>query len=261
MKYKVGLFGFGRTGKLVANEIIQDEDLELVWVIRKSHNNIGEYASSLLGNKNIEGLIYSYDSIDFDTFYNENHVDVIIDFSSTSAVREYTNAVKYGTKIVSAISKYEEGDFELLIELSKIGAVLYSPNITLGINFVIVASKILKQLIPHVDIEVVEEHFREKKEASGTALKIADSLHINKETHVNSIRVGGIYGNHEVIFGLPNQIIRLKHETISRAAFGQGAIYGAKWILKKNKGLYNMEDIIYDTFAKNIMIVEKDSEE
>jgi 4-hydroxy-tetrahydrodipicolinate reductase len=34
-----------------------------------------------------------------------------------------------------------------------------------------IASQILKQIIPQADFEVVEEHFRDKKEVSGAALR------------------------------------------------------------------------------------------
>ena len=129
--------------------------------------------------------------------------------------------------------------------------MLYSPNITLGINFLIEASKMLKKITPNADIEIVEEHFRDKKEVSGTAIRIAEDLELNKDEHVNSVRVGGIVGSHEVIFGLPNQVIRLKHESLNRAAFGQGAIYAAKWIMGKEKSLYSMEEVVASIWSNN----------
>jgi 4-hydroxy-tetrahydrodipicolinate reductase len=131
-----------------------------------------------------------------------------------------------------------------LNELSQYTAVLYSPNITLGINFLIEASKLLKRIVPNADIEIIEEHFKGKKGVSGTALRIAEDLGLDKQIHVNSIRVGGIVGRHEVVFGLPNQTIRLVHESINRSAFGQGAIYAAKWIMGKDSGMYSMEEAI-----------------
>ena len=110
------------------------------------------------------------------------------------------------------------------------------------------ASKMLKEVIPHADIEVVEEHFRAKKDISGTALKLARQLELDPESHVNSIRVGGIVGKHEVIFGLPHQTIRLVHESISRSAFGTGAIFAGKWVVQKDPGLYSMEDALQERF-------------
>jgi 4-hydroxy-tetrahydrodipicolinate reductase len=61
-------------------------------------------------------------------------------------------------------------------------------------------------------------------------------------------------GKHEIIFGLPNQTIRLIHESFNRAAFGQGAIFAANWLIQKKKGLFTMENIIIDMFQKNIPV-------
>lgn len=244
MKISVGLFGFGKTGLMVADELIKDGECDLQWVVRKSHRLEGEYASRHLGYEFDKGKIYCSDNIDPERFYEENQVDVIIDFSAACAVDDYQNAVKYGTHIVSAISKYEKPELERLRELSREAAVLYSPNITLGINFLIEASKVLQKIAPNADIEIIEEHFKGKKDVSGTAIRIANDLGLDKEKHLNSIRVGGIVGKHEVVFGLPNQTIRIIHESLSRSAFGQGAIYAAKWIMGKKSGLYSMEQAL-----------------
>lgn len=247
---RVGLFGFGKTGRIVSNEIMNDPDCQLLWVIRKSHKNEGEYASDLLGIKQEQGLIFSSDILLTDHFYDKYPVDVIIDFSVSNAVGEYIDFAKKGIRIVSAISRYDDKDIELLRSYSDYTAVLYSPNITLGINFLLVASKVLQQIVKNADIEIVEEHFREKKGVSGTALRIAEILSLDKEHQINSIRVGGIIGKHEVIFGLPNQTIRLTHESINRAAFGRGALYAAKWLIDKSKGLYTMEQAMATEFQK-----------
>ncbi len=240
----IGLFGFGRTGSVVAREIINEDGMELRWVIRKSNHNVGEYASRLLSFPHDEGMIFSAQEVDFNTFYRDNAVDVIIDFSNSSSINEYREAAKYGIHIVSAISRYTEEEFEQLRELSKETAVLYSPNISIGVNFLIEASKLLKKIAPNADIEIVEEHFRDKKETSGTALRIADDLKLDSSQCVKSVRVGGIVGTHEVIFGLPNQTIRIKHESLNRAAFGQGAIYAARWIVQRERDMFAMEDAI-----------------
>ena len=244
MKISIGLFGFGRTGSAVAREIIEDKDCELKWVVRNSNIHEGDFASRVLGLANDEGKIYSAQNLDYEEFFYANKVDVIIDFSSSCAVNEYENAAKFGTRIVSAISSYEQENFKKIKELSHKTAVLYSPNITLGINFLIEASKLLQRIVPNADIEIVEEHFKGKKGVSGTALRIAEDLGLDKAKHVNSIRVGAIVGKHEVIFGLPNQTIRIVHESLNRGAFGQGAIYAAKWLMTNKDGLYSMEQAI-----------------
>ncbi|MFA5355934.1 MAG: dihydrodipicolinate reductase C-terminal domain-containing protein [Candidatus Omnitrophota bacterium] len=259
MAVKIGLFGFGKTGRMVAYEIINDKRLCLCWVIRKSHKDEREYASNFFGIRSRQGKIYSASSLNFNSFYKDNPVDVIIDFSSAEAIDEYKAAAAIGIRIVSAISRYKEDALAKLKKMSRKTAVLYSPNITLGVNFLIVASRILQQIVPNLDIEIVEEHFRNKKEVSGTALRIAGLLGLCNKRHVNSIRVGGVVGRHEVIFGFPNQTIRISHESINRAAFAKGAIYAAKWIAKRKKGLYTMEQVVSSDFIRHSKGIHKKS--
>lgn len=259
MNITIGMLGFGKTGCFVAEEILKDEICDLKWVLRKSKKHEGEFASRLLGYEYNKGKIYSIDSINKENFFRDNHVDMIIDFSAKSAVESYKSAAQYGTRIVSAISKYEKKQLRQLRELGKQTAVLYSPNITLGINFLIEVSKVLQRIVPDADIEIIEEHFKEKKDVSGTALRIAEDLSLDRDVHVNSIRVGGIVGKHEVVFGLPNQTIRITHESLSRSAFGQGALYAAKWLMKKRKGIYTMEEAVKLSFARNLKVFEMEA--
>ncbi len=252
-KIRIGLFGFGKTGKLVANEFLKDDRFELGWVVKRTRKFAERYASRRLGYETKTGPIHAVGKLG-PRFFAKHPVDVLIDFSSAAGYRSYRDAPDAGVRIVSAISKYEPEDLAALKELSAKTAVLYSPNITLGINFLLVASQVLQKIAPHADVEIVEEHFRDKQEVSGTALKIAQVLGLEKTRHVNSIRVGGIVGRHEVVFGLPNQTIRLVHESISRAAFGQGAIFAALWLADKPPGLYSMEQIVADMVARNVPI-------
>ena len=252
-KIKIGIFGFGKTGKLVANEFLNDEAFELSWVMRKSETDRHKYASRLLGHEFDAGKIISEEDLD-ENFSAENPVDALIDFSTSGSVNLYANAVAEGTPIVTAISNYEPEDMLVLESFVKTAPVIYSPNITLGINVLMVAAQILQKITPHADIEIVEEHFRDKREISGTARKIARVLNLSDEKHINSIRVGGIVGRHEIIFGLPNQTIRLSHESISRGAFGQGAIFATKALIGQPPGMYTMETIIAEMFRQNIPV-------
>jgi 4-hydroxy-tetrahydrodipicolinate reductase len=252
-RIKIGLFGFGKTGRMVADEFYKEGTFDLEWVVRRTHKDHHKYAARLLGYEVDSAPIYSAGEVS-PAFFQNNPVDIIVDFASARAHEHYAAAAGLGPKIISAISKYKAEDVSDLKQMAEKTAVLYSPNITLGINFLLVASQILQGIAPHADIEIVEEHFRGKKGESGTAVKIADILGLDKDKHVNSIRVGGIVGKHEIIFGLPNQTIRLVHESITRAAFGQGAIFAAKWLVNAPIGLYSMENIIVDMFKRNIPV-------
>lgn len=250
MKLKVGLIGFGKTGKAVANVILQNQEFSLEWVLRQSTLLENRSASEFLGIASDEpGLIYSLATTSLSNLLDEHPVDFIIDFSSTEGIYTYgTIATERQVTIISAISHYAQKEVDFLNQLATTNVVFWSPNITLGVNYLMFASRYLKKIAPWVDIEIVEEHFKEKKGLSGTAIKIADALDIDKE-EINSIRAGGIVGKHEVIFGFPYQTVRLIHESISREAFGNGALFVAKNLVGKKAGLYNFEDVLLPYFG------------
>lgn len=247
---KVGLIGFGKTGKAVASVILQNKQFCLEWVLRQStvleHRSVPEF----LGFQSEEpGLIYSSATISMKTLLDNHPVDIIIDFSSSTGIYTYGKiAADRKIKIISAISHYKEEEISFLKELSEFTTVFWSPNITLGVNYLMFAARFLKKIAPWVDIEIVEEHFKGKDGVSGTAIKIAEALDINKDD-INYIRAGGIVGKHEIIFGFPYQTVRLIHESISREAFGNGVIFAAENLINKKEGLYNFEDILLPYFS------------
>lgn len=249
---KVGLIGFGKTGRSVASIILENPDICLEWVVRKStrleHRSVPEF----LGIESPEpGLIYSKDEYSAPELLRRLPVDAILDFSSQNGLDWYGNAAAdAGTAIVTAISRYDnEREIERrLRSYAERTRVLWSPNITVGINFLMLAARALKHIAPYTDLEIVEEHFKDKPEVSGTALRIADTLGID-EQQVKTIRAGGIIGTHEILFGFPFQTVRLKHESISREAFGNGAMFAVRHLLERPNGYYRMEDLMAPYFA------------
>ena len=144
---RIGLFGFGKTGKIVAGELLNASDLSLEWVVRGTHRDEHKFASRLLGFEDDRGAIFSVAEIG-GAFFETHPVDVIVDFSHSKGVCSYKAAAECGVRIVSAISKYEPEDLEILTGLGGKTAVLYSPNITLGINFLLIASQVLQKIAP-----------------------------------------------------------------------------------------------------------------
>lgn len=246
---KVGLIGFGKTGKAVASVLLQNKEFCLEWVLRQStvleHRSVPEF----FGIPSDEpGLIYSSSKTTMEELLDKHPVDIIIDFSSSQGIYTYGKiAAERKIKIISAISHYKEEEIQLLNELAIQTTVFWSPNITLGVNYLLFAAKFLKKIAPWVDIEINEEHFKLKEGTSGTAIKIAEALDVEKE-NINTVRAGGIVGKHEVIFGFPYQTVRLIHESISREAFGNGVLFVAQNIKDKKEGFYNFEDLLSPYF-------------
>lgn len=246
---KVGLIGFGRTGRAVASVLLESKKTHLQWVLRRSkqldHRNVSEFLGM---QSNEPGLIHSTQGLKFDDLLDESPVDVIVDFSSPSGLDIYKRSVgKREIMIVNAISNYEPDRVKALKRLGKSTRVMYSPNITLGINFLILAAKVLKKIAPYTDIEIIEEHFKNKSEVSGTAKVIARNLNIECDS-IKTVRAGGIIGVHEILFGFPYQTVRLKHESIGREAFGNGVLFAIENLAKKATGYYTMEDLMLPYF-------------
>lgn len=247
---RVGLVGFGRTGRDVAKLLLSDPSMCLEWVLRRSdtleHRSVPEF----LGVDSDEpGVIHSTSQVSADEMLTRFPVDVVIDFSAEAGLDYYGEAAAArGVAIVTAISRYSESKQRQLDRLARSIPVLWSPNITLGINFMLLAAQTLQRIAPGVDVQIVEEHFREKPEVSGTALRLARALDMPDDA-VHVIRAGGIIGVHEVLFGFPAQTVRLRHEAISREAFGNGAMFAARHVVDREPGLYRMEDLLLPYFA------------
>ena len=246
---KVGLIGFGKTGKAVATVLLESKKVNLQWIVRKSTLLEHRSAPEFLGIQSDEpGRIYSKEEFTAGQLLDRMPVDVIIDFSSEGGIEYYGEAAaERGVAIVSAISAYTEEKVQHLKHLAKRTKVLWSPNITIGINFLMIAAKILKKIAPDTDVEIIESHFKRKPEVSGTAKKIAQALEL-QEGDIKVIRAGGIIGVHEILFGFPYQTVRLKHESISREAFGNGVLFAAEQLVRKQNGFYTMEDMLLPFF-------------
>ncbi|MEJ6626499.1 MAG: dihydrodipicolinate reductase C-terminal domain-containing protein [Actinomycetes bacterium] len=244
-RLRVGLVGFGKTGRAVASVLLIDKTIDLVWVLRRSQNMEHRSVPEFLGiDSDEEGEIHWIGDIDCESLLASSPVDAIIDFSSEEGMDYYGEAAAdLGVTIVSAISQLPPARIAKMHKFGETTRVLWSPNITLGINFMIVAAKTLQKIAPQADISILEEHFKSKPEISGTARKISQALNIDPE-EVKVIRAGGIIGVHEILFGFPYQTVRLKHESISREAFGNGAKFALFELQKREIGFYNMEQLV-----------------
>lgn len=242
---RVGLIGYGRAGQAVARILAQAENVTLCWIAKRG-------LPSELEQLSAPAPIQMVDTVASGKLLDSEPVDAIVDFSSAGAISAYGKAAaKRGILIISAVSSYPASVQRLFKQLAKSTALMCSPNITLGINYLLVASQLLQHIAPFTDIEVIEEHFRDKPERSGTAQRIAQNLGLD-ETKINSIRVGGIVGHHEVVFGFPFQTVRLVHDSISREAFGNGALFALRKLIGRPPGLYTYEALVREAMLESL---------
>jgi len=234
---KVGLVGYGKAGQAVAQVLLSDPRFQLCWVVRKSAPQGATLPET-------DFPIVSLGAADWGPWLDAHPVDALVDFSQAESLHAYGEALaQRQLMLVSAISAYSVADLNYAHKLGERTRVMCSPNITVGINFLIMAGKLLRKIAPFADVEILEQHFREKPEVSGTARKIAQSLEVQDE-RITSLRLGGIVGHHEVIFGFPYQTVRLIHNSIERRAFGTGAAFALSQLAECGPGFYTFEDLM-----------------
>ena len=194
---------------------------------------------------------------------------VIIDFTSKSAsLIHIEEAALYNVPIVIGSTGFSEDELKAAEAYGKHIPVVLSGNMSLGINVLLnIIYDASKYLGSDYDCEIIETHHNKKKDApSGTAKMLAQSVanqrHIDlgekavygrcgnigerekDEIGIFSVRAGDIIGEHKVIFAGNEEIIEISHKAVSRNNFARGAVKAAVWLSGKNKGFYDMRDVL-----------------
>ena len=156
-----------------------------------------------------------------------------------------------------------------LAELAKNGAkIVLASNMSVGVNLLLkLAAEAAKLLGEDYDIEIVEMHHNQKKDApSGTAVSLAeavcratgrdyaqDTVHgrngvvgarTRREIGMHSLRGGDVVGDHTVIFATGGERVELTHKASSRDTFAKGALRAVRFLETASAGMYDMQDVL-----------------
>ena len=227
---KLGLLGYGRTGRIVAEYLGKQKNVLLKFVIK--NNPLKNPSMNIYTHFNLRNAI------------EQHKPDILIDFTTKDAtIANLAVLAEVGFKkgIVIATTGFGEDEIEILKAFSEKFSIIWAPNISSGINLLIRAAMMINEVWEDADVHIIEEHFKQKKDVSGTAIRIRDRLN---RGDVISIRSGGTVGIHKVIFGRENQKIEITHQSNSRYVFAAGALRLAKWLNTVKRGFYRMEDYI-----------------
>jgi 4-hydroxy-tetrahydrodipicolinate reductase len=204
----------------------------------------------------------------YDSLYKvEEKVDVIVDFSHPSSLPDLIKySMNSNTALVIATTGLSDNDRDLILHASNSIPVFHSANMSIGINVIMnMLSDISKALYKDFDIEIIEKHHNEKKDApSGTALMLANEIknslpdsikyvydrsglrekRSKNEIGIHSLRGGSIPGEHSIVFAGIDEIIEIKHTALSRSIFAKGTIEAIRFIYDKQNGLYSMKNML-----------------
>ena len=236
----------GRMGQEVIKSINETEEIEIICGVDKTQ-----------GNNN------------FPIFTNIEEInlipDVIIDFSipeATFKILDFAKINKIPT--VVATTGFSKEQLDLILEYSKEFPIFRSANMSYETNLMAKLDAELAQKLTESDIEIVETHHNQKIDSpSGTAILLADSINDSlnnemyyeynrhakrekrnkKEIGIHSIRGGNEVGKHTVYFFGNNESFEITHTVNSRGVFANGSVKAAFFIVTKEPGLYNMNDM------------------
>lgn len=241
----------GRMGQVILELAKERDDIEI---------------TSGVDYKAPETEVYSFSTYtDYETITAKP--DVIIDFSNPAALNGIlTYALANKVPVVICTTGFNEEQLAAIDEASKTIPVFFSANMSIGVNLISeLAKKAAEVLYPGFNIEIIEAHHNQKLDApSGTALMIADEIasvldeKVNyeydrasrrekrpvNEIGIHAVRAGTIVGEHEVLFGGPDEVISIKHHAASRKIFANGALNAAAFLKDKPAGKYSMKDLI-----------------
>ena len=199
----------------------------------------------------------------------EKDFDILIDFTRPEPCLKHLEwCKKHNKKIIIGTTGFSDEEKQTIAEAAESISVILAPNMSVGVNLTLklldMAARVLGD---DVDIEIIEAHHRHKVDApSGTALRmgevVADALGrdlnecavYGREGYTGerdrqtigfeTIRAGDIVGDHKVMFAGIGERVEITHKASSRMTFAKGAMRAANWLEKKDKGLYDMSDVL-----------------
>lgn len=193
--------------------------------------------------------------------------DVLIDVTGADSACGYMlAALDARTPFVSGSTGVPQKDLDKVARTAgKAGvAGVWTPNFSVGVNVWWSAVARAAAALPGYDVEIVEAHHNQKKDApSGTAKRAVELIQKaggpskvvhgrqgvtgprGREIGVHAVRMGDVVGEHTAYFSGNAERLELTHRAHTRVAFAAGALTAASWVAgKEGGGLFTMADVL-----------------
>lgn len=252
----------GRMGRMLIEAVLQSADLKLsVALDRPGSPAIGQDAGTFLGQDTGVLITDNLDAL--------SQADCLIDFTRPEGTLNHLQAcVKHGTKCVIGTTGFSDQGKQAIQAASQKIAIVFAPNMSVGVNATLKLLDMAARLLNSgYDVEVFEAHHRNKVDApSGTALAMGEAVASawgkklddiadwarHGETGAREtgkigfsvVRGGDIIGDHTVYFCGTGERIEITHRSSSRATYAQGSLRAARYLARKEFGLFDMQDVL-----------------
>jgi 4-hydroxy-tetrahydrodipicolinate reductase len=252
----------GRMGRTLIQAVTQAEGcLAAAATERAGSSLLGADAGELAGIGPL-GVAVT-EGLDPDAF------DVLIDFTCPAATLEHLALCRQaGRRMVIGTTGLDAAARAAIAEAGGNIGIVFAPNMSVGVNLCFKLLDIAARVLgDEVDVEIIEAHHRHKVDApSGTALRMGEVVAAalgrdltevavyGREGHTGprdrrtigfeTIRAGDLVGEHSVWFAADGERVEIAHKASSRMTFARGAVRAARWIAGRERGLYDMQDVL-----------------
>jgi 4-hydroxy-tetrahydrodipicolinate reductase len=254
----------GRMGRTLIEACQQTDGLDLTVALEHPDSSlVGSDAGELVGTGKLGVLVGA------DLASVSNNFDVLIDFTRPEPTLANLEICRQaGRRMVIGTTGFSEAQKAQIQAAAQEIGVVFAPNMSVGVNVCLKLLELAARVLgDDVDVEIIEAHHRHKVDApSGTALRmgevVADTLGrdlkdcavYGREGHTGerqrqtigfeTIRAGDIVGDHTVLFAGTGERIEITHKASSRMTFANGAVRAAGWLMGRDAGLFDMQDVL-----------------
>jgi len=174
--------------------------------------------------------------------------DAVIDFTTPDAVIPNLKAcLATGAHVVVGTTGWYSQLPEMRAMAERRGAgLLYGTNFSIGVQALLKLTRAMAGLPSDYRFTIAETHHAGKLDVpSGTALTIQQVLREANpalDVKIVSERTGDAAGTHVIRAESASDVIELKHESLSRRGFAEGAVRAAEWIAGQT-GTFDFQDV------------------
>lgn len=176
--------------------------------------------------------------------------DLLIDFTLPEGTRTAASwCAENHVPLVSGVTGLPADVIEALESAASHVPVLWSPNLSLGVNLLAdLAARAAAVLDGQTPVVVEDIHHQWKKDApSGTALMLGERIGTERGGDASaidyrSVREGEVIGEHTVTFKLAGEEFDLVHRAHDRSIYASGALDAGFWLIQQPAGLYSAAD-------------------
>jgi 4-hydroxy-tetrahydrodipicolinate reductase len=253
---KVAVIGAaGRMGREVCRAALETEGVDLVGgTVEPGAPEIGADLGELCGFGRT-GIAAAVDP--------PENAEVLVEFTTPEATLAH---LSYARPHVIGTTGLNEEQRKEVESAAAYAPIVLAPNMSVGVNLLRELVRELSAKLSDYDVEVVEAHHRNKKDApSGTAFLLARAAAEGRgqgledvavygregvapreegEIGIHALRGGAVVGEHRLIFYGLGEEVEVTHRALSRRTFADGALRAAKFAARAKPGLYSMSDVL-----------------